>query len=145
MKMVLLKTLFMLLTLTLICIWPRAHADECGPVRAVESVIAGLPVPEGSQLDESTYYRDDNGVEMVSYRHPELSGEELLAFFDACMPLWGWEESGTGDRHRLQRAYSKDGVPVLIGADKREEGCSFNILKGVAGDWGYMAPLRTKS
>jgi hypothetical protein len=119
-----------------------AVADTCGQVGAVESVIEGLPVPLGSLLDRDTHYRGDDGVEMVSYSHPKLTGEELLAFFDLCMPGWGWEGRVEGNINRFQRTFVKDGVPVVIGADKRDTGCSFNILKGVAGDWGYMAPLR---
>ena len=119
-----------------------ALSDDCAALRAVEGVIEGMPVPEGSILDRDTYYRDDEGVEMASYSHTRLSGAELLQFFDVCMPRWGWEVSDEDNRHRLQRSYSKDGVPVLIGVDKREDGTSFNILKGVAGDWGYIPSLR---
>jgi hypothetical protein len=131
-----------IIVLALICMGAATLCGEGLPVGAVESVIEDMPVPEGSILDHDTYYRNDEGVEMASYSHAALSGEELLQFFDACMPQWGWEESSRFDQHLLQRAYMKDGVPVLIGVDKRKGGSSFNILKGVTGDWGYMAPLR---
>ncbi len=128
--------------LLVICIVPGStvFADKVS-VPAVEGIIEGVPVPEGSILDGDTYFRDDDGVEMASYIHPKLSGKELLQFYDACMQQWGWEKVDQG-QHRLQRSYSNNGVPVLIGVDKREDGTSFNILKGVAGDWGYIPSLR---
>jgi hypothetical protein len=118
------------------------YAD--GVPSAVVGAIEGIPVPEGSILDGDTHFRDDEGEEMASYSHPELSGEEVLQFFDACMPRWGWEAVDQG-RHQLQRSYSKQGVPVLIGVDKRRRGGSFNILKGVSGDWGYIPSLLPES
>jgi hypothetical protein len=130
--------ILLLSVLTPLC----ALSDDCATLRAVEGVIEGMPVPEGSILERDTYYRDDEGVEMASYSHPRLSGAELLQFFDVCMPRWGWEVSDQDYRYRLQRSYSKNGVPVLIGVDKREDGTSFNILKGVAGDWGCIPSLR---
>ena len=111
---------------------------------AVEGIIKGVPVPEGSVLDEDAYYSDEEGVEMASYSHPHLSGRELLQFYDFCMPQWGWQEVEEG-RHRLQRSYNNGGVPVLIGVDKKKRGASFNILKGAAGDWGYIPSLRPES
>jgi hypothetical protein len=60
------------------------------------------------------------------------------------MGQWGWEK-GEQNQHRLQRSYSNKGVPVLIGVDKRKKGSSFNILKGVSGDWGYIPSLRPET
>jgi hypothetical protein len=113
-------------------------------LRATQSVITGLPVPEGSIFDEDSYYKDEDGVEMAFYTHPDLNGVEVLLFFEREMPRWGWENDRSGREHKLQRYFSKDGVPVIIGVDKRDIGSSYSILKGVAGDWGYMAPLRPK-
>jgi hypothetical protein len=113
-------------------------------IPATQSVIRGLPVPEGSKLDEESYFKDEDGVEMAFYTHPYLTGEEVLLFFEREMPRWGWENDRSGREHILQRYFSRDGVPVIIGVDKRDVGSSYSILKGVTGDWGYMAPLRPK-
>jgi hypothetical protein len=112
-----------------------------GPA-AVNSIIDGLPVPEGSVLDEDTYFNDGKGVVMAYYSNPELTGAEVLLFFDRNMTLWGWEINPSGSLHRSQRYYIKEGVPAIIGVDKKDVGSSFSILIGVKGDWGYMAPMR---
>ena len=116
-----------------------------GHVRAVESVIPGVPVPEGSRLSEGGVFDGGEGVAMVFYTHSRLSGEQVLVFYDRVMPQWGWGVHRSEVVHQFQRAYARDGVPVIIGVDKREGGVSFSILKGVSGDWGYMAPLRGSS
>jgi hypothetical protein len=116
--------------------------DTLTNTTAVESIIGGLPVPEGSMLDEETYFKDDDGVEMAFYTHPVLTGVDVLHFYDRTMPVWGWETNASGSAHRSQRYYTKNGVPAIIGVDKKDTGSSFSILIGVTGDWGYMAPMR---
>ena len=114
-------------------------------LRAVECVIPGVPVPEGSELGEGGLFDGGEGVAMVFYNHPRLLGQEVLEFYDRVMPEWGWSVHRSEVLHKFQRAYVKEGVPIIIGVDKREGGVSFSILKGVSGDWGYMAPLRGSS
>ena len=120
----------------------QARPEE---IQAVQSLIPGVPVPEGSRLSEGGLFDGGEGVAMVFYTHPRLQGQEVLEFYDRVMPGWGWSVQPSEVLHRLQRAYVKDGVPIVIGVDKREKGASFNILKGVRGDWGYMAPMRGSS
>ncbi len=124
--------------------WGHLMGEGRGALRATESVITGLPVPEGSVLDEESYFEDDEGVEIAFYTHPYLTGEEVLLFFERELPRWGWENDRSGHEHKLQRYFSRDGVPLIIGVDKRDIGSSFSILKGVVGDWGYVAPLKQK-
>ena len=125
-----------------ICVVPgRAVFADSASAVAVEGIIEGIPVPEGSVFDGNTYFQGDDGVEMASYSHPKLSGKEVLQFYDVYMPQWGWEKVEQ-NQHRLQRSYTNNGVPVLIGVDKKKMGSSFNILKGVSGDWGYIPSLR---
>ena len=136
--------LFFTITFFFILFAPEAlfPQDNLSGIDAVESIISGLPVPEGSVLDEESYYNDSEGVQMAFYTHPVLTGNEVLTFFDVNMPLWGWELNPSGSAHLTQRYYSKEGVPAIIGVDKKDTGCSFSILVGVTGDWGYMAPMR---
>lgn len=108
----------------------------------MQSAIPGIPVPEGSVLDADGLFQDDQGVVMAFYTHPRWVGEQVLGFYDVQMPIWGWTAQGGGASHAFQRAYCLEGVQVLIGVDKRALGCRFSILKGVHGDWRYMAPLR---
>jgi hypothetical protein len=121
------------------------NKDRFLNIAAVNSIVSGLPVPEGSVLDEETYFSDSEGVVMAFYTHPVLTGTEALLFFDMNMPLWGWEINPSGSDHLTQRYYIKEGIPAIIGVDKKDAGCSFSILIGVTGDWGYMAPMRPEN
>jgi hypothetical protein len=89
--------------------------------------------------------KEGKEVESILYVHPRLSWKEVLEFYEEKMPEWGWEEAEAMSSHTFQRYFTKDGVPVLIGVDKQNKGTSFIILKGVSGDWGYMAPMREKA
>lgn len=114
-----------------------------GGVEAVESAVPGLPVPRGSV--EQGRFDGGGGVMMFFYSHPGLEEGQVLWFFEAQMPAWGWTPIQPATPQPRQLSFEREGVPVLIGveaAEAAEQGVRFSIIRGARGDWGFMPQMR---
>lgn len=85
-------------------------------------------------------YDGGGGVIMAFYNHPQLTGDQILRFYEKQMPAWGWLPIVPSAPQPRQRSFEREGVPVLVGVEAT--GGRFSIIRGARGDWGFMPQLR---